>query len=127
MEQLKAYSFNIKDKKGHAKKVVDALSRRFTLIQSVQLQIIGINSLKDLYNGDPNFGEIYQVCTTVMDKYHTDFFEYLIQDGLLFKGHQLCIPKCSMRDNTVKEKHYGEMSSHFGLDKTLEAIRRHYH
>ena len=60
-------------------------------------------------------------------RYNTDFSEFLIQDGLLFKGHQLCIPKCSMRDNIIKEKHCGGMSGHFDLDKTLEVVRRYYH
>jgi hypothetical protein len=30
------------------------------------------------------------------------YAEYLIQDGLLFKGSQLCIPKFSMRDHLLK-------------------------
>ena len=32
-----------------------------------------------------------------------------------------------MRDNIIKEKHYGGMSGHFGLDKTLEVVRRYCH
>ena len=62
-----------------------------------------------------------------MGRYNTNFSKFLIQDGLLFKGHQLCIPQCSMRDNIIKEKHCGGMSGHFGLDKTLEVVRRYYH
>lgn len=50
----------------------------------------------------------------------------MIQNGLLFKGGQLCIPKCSMRGNLIKEKHCGPMGGHFGIDKTLELVRRHY-
>ena len=62
-----------------------------------------------------------------MGRYNTNIFEYLIQDGLLFKGHQLCIPRCSMRDKIIKEKYCGGMSGYFGLDKTLEVVRRYYH
>ena len=96
-------------------------------MQKIQLQSIGISALKDLYKDDIDFGHIYQVCTTLMVRYNTNFSEYLIQDGLLFKGHQLCIPRCSMRDNIIIENHCGGMSGNFGLDKTLEAIRRYYH
>ena len=32
-----------------------------------------------------------------------------------------------MRDNIIKEKHCGGMSGRFGLDKTLEVVRRYYH
>lgn len=48
----------------------------------------------------------------------------MLQEGLIFKGSQLCIPNCSMRENIVKEKHC--LSGHFGLDKTLVLIRNFY-
>ena len=83
--------------------------------------------MKDLCKDDAYFGEIYQLCTTLMDIYKIEFYDFIIQDGLLFKGHQIFIPKFSMRDNIVKEKHCEGMSGHFGIDKTLEAIKRHYH
>ena len=84
-------------------------------MQEIQFQSIGIKALKDLYKDDVDFGEIYQVFTTLIGRYHIDYSKFLIQDGLLFKGHQFCIPKCSMRDNIVKEKHCGVMSGHFGI------------
>jgi hypothetical protein len=43
----------------------------------------------------------------------------MIQEGFMFKGNQLCIPKCSMRDILLKEKHSGGLSRHFGHDKTF--------
>jgi hypothetical protein len=48
--------------------------------------------------------------------------EYIIQDELLFKGIQLCIPKLSMRDNLLKEKHSGRLVGHFGHDKTYAQL-----
>ena len=50
----------------------------------------------------------------------------MIQDGMLFKGSQLCIPRSSMRENLIKEKHNGEMVGHFGQDKTIAIISEHY-
>jgi hypothetical protein len=47
----------------------------------------------------------------------------MIQDGLLFKGNQLCIPNCSMRENLLKEKHSGGLAGHFGHDKTFAKLR----
>jgi hypothetical protein len=43
----------------------------------------------------------------------------MIQEGLMFKGNQLCIPKCSMRDKILKEKQSGGLAEHFGHDKTF--------
>jgi hypothetical protein len=87
---------------------------------------VGIESLKHLYLDDPDFSEIYQICIKMEGRYHADFSEYLIQNGLLFKGAQLCIPKCSMRANIIREKHCGSLGGHFGIDKTADMVKRSY-
>ena len=46
------------------------------------------------------------------------WIEYKLQGGLLFKYSKLCIPRCSMRENLVQEKHNGGMAGHFRSDKT---------
>jgi hypothetical protein len=51
----------------------------------------------------------------------------MIQDGFFFKGYQLCIPKCSMSDNLLKEKHSGGSDGHFGHDKTFAQLRNSYY
>jgi hypothetical protein len=50
----------------------------------------------------------------------------MIQDGLLFRGNQLCIPKCSIRENLLKEKHSGGLAGHFGHDKTFSKLNDSY-
>jgi hypothetical protein len=50
----------------------------------------------------------------------------MIQDGLLFRGNQLCIPKCSTRENLLKEKHSGGLVGHFGHDKTFSKMNGSY-
>ena len=62
----------------------------------------------------------------MVERYHTEFVEYILQEGLLFKGGQLCIPKGSIRENIINEKHCGSLAWHFGVDKTLEQVRRFY-
>lgn len=126
VESLQAYTFSIKHKKGVANKVADTLSRRVLTISEIQLESIGISVMKNMYVVDEDFKEIYKACTEPGERYHVDFSDFLIQDGLLFKGWQLCIPKFSMRTNIIKEKHSRAMACHFGLDKTLELVRRHY-
>jgi hypothetical protein len=51
----------------------------------------------------------------------------MVQDGLLFKGNQLCIPKSSMRENLLKEKHSGGLAGHFGHEKTFAQLNSLYY
>jgi len=46
----------------------------------------------------------------------------MIQEGLLFKRNKLCIPKCSMSENLLKEKHNGGLVGHFWKDKTFAQL-----
>eukprot|EP00253_Pinus_taeda_P018022 PITA_18022 len=52
--------------------------------------------------------------------------EFMLQDGLLFKNNQLCIPNCSMRENLVQEKNNGGLAGHFGVEKTLGQLSHFY-
>ena len=52
--------------------------------------------------------------------------EYMLQDGLLFKNSKLCIPKCSMRENLIQEKHNGGIAGHFGSDKIFGQLSLFY-
>ena len=57
---------------------------------SMQVQEVGFDVLKELYEEDADFGEIWKLCT---DKPFKDFVR---MDGFLFKGNTLCIPSCSL-------------------------------
>ena len=72
-----------------------------------------------MYQEDPYFKEAYEEYENPLLRDNNLWAEYLIQDGLLFKGSQLCILKCSMRDNLLKEKHNRGLAGHFGHDKTF--------
>ena len=48
--------------------------------------------------------------------------DYFIQEDMLFKRIQLCIPRVSMRENIMKEKHSGGLAGHFGIDKIMKLI-----
>lgn len=51
----------------------------------------------------------------------------MLQEELLFKGSQLCIPKCSMRENLLQENHSGGLDGHFGQDKTYGLLSSFYY
>ncbi len=45
---------------------------------------------------------------------------------MLFKGVQLCIPRGSMRENMMKEKHSGGLARYFEIDKIVKLILERY-
>ena len=45
---------------------------------------------------------------------------------MLFKGSQMYIPRSSMRENLIKEKHSGGLARHFSRDKTIALVAENY-
>ena len=88
----------------------------------MQVEVVGFDELKNLYPKDPNFVETWKACKEPITLDKTRWLDYLTQDGMLFKGSQLCIPRSSMRENLIKEKYSGGMVGDFGQDKTLSLL-----
>jgi hypothetical protein len=127
VEFMHNFTFVIKHIVGTANKVADALSRRSLIVQEFQVETLGFEHLKEMYREDADFKEEYEACKNPLLGDRSPWTEYLIQDGLLFKGSQLCILKCSMRDNLLKEKHSGGLAGHFGHDKTFAQLSNSYY
>jgi hypothetical protein len=79
-----------------------------------------------MYRDDPDFKEAYEAYENPILRDRSQWTEYMIQDGLLFRGNQLCIPKCSKRENLLKEKHSGGLVGHFGHDFFLSKMNGSY-
>jgi len=75
---------------------------------------------------DADFKEAYEACQNPLVRDNNPWLDYNLQEKLLFKGGQLCIPDYSMRQNISREKHSGGLARHFGMDKTLEKLRHFY-
>ena len=82
---------------------------------------------KILYSDDLDFGEVWKVCTELVTFNRIKWLDFMIQDNILFKGSQLCIPKSSMRENLIKEKHSGGLVGHLGRDKTIALVAENYY
>ena len=91
------------------------------------MKTIGFDILKDMYRDYSDFKDAYEACENPVLRDKSQWTEYMIQEGLLFKVNQLCIPKCSMRDNLLKEKHSGGLAGHFGHDKTFAQLSSSYY
>jgi hypothetical protein len=80
-----------------------------------------------MYKGDSYFKDAYEACDNIFLRDRSQWIEYLIQDGLLFKGNQLCILKSSMTENLLEEKHSGGLVGHFGHEKTFLTLNKLYY
>ena len=77
---------------GQANKVADALSRRSLLLQESTMQVLGFEHLRDLYQIDSYFKEAYEACQNPLLRNNIQWLDYKLQEGLFFRGGQLCIP-----------------------------------
>ena len=126
VEYMHNFTFVIKHILATANKVADALSRKCLLLQEFRVKTLGFENLKDMYAGDADFVEAYEVAENQVLRDISSWIDYMIQEGLLFRGNQLCILKCSMRENLLKEKHSGGLAGHFGHDKTFAKLSEAY-
>jgi hypothetical protein len=116
----KPFSFSIKHKAGKLNQVADALSRRHSLLNTMQVQVVGFEVVKQLYKDDPDFGCAWKKCSNGPNNY------FLLQDGFLFKNNHLCIPQYSLREAIIKEAHGGGLAGHFVKDKTLALVQENF-
>ncbi|GKE03446.1 putative reverse transcriptase domain-containing protein [Tanacetum coccineum] len=114
---LKKFTFVVKHKTGVSNQAADALSRRSNLLVSMQVDVPGLDDIREHLTLDPYFSIVLQ---GVQSGQKPDFN---IHDGFLFKGNQLCIPNTSLRLKIIKELH-GE--GHVGRDRTLQLVHASY-
>lgn len=120
LEYIETFPYIIKYKKGKDNIVADALSRRYTFITTMEAKVLGFTYIKENYEEDPDFMNIYQDCT------NTPTSLFYIHDGFFFREKRLCIPQGSMRNLLIREAHGGGLMGHFGVDQTLSILVEHF-
>ena len=77
----------IRHKSGQLNKGADALSRKYIILSTLGLRVLGFEFIKELYPKDEDFHKTSAMCLEhPHGLYHVD-------QGFLFKGDRLCIPK----------------------------------
>ena len=97
VEFVESFPYVIKYKQGKENVVVDALSRRYALIFTLNVNLLGFKYIKELYE-KVSFGKFYR------------------HEGLLFRENKSRVPNSSLRELLVREAHGG------GLD----VLREHF-
>ena len=121
VEFMQSFNFVAKYKTGKSNIVADALSRRAHLLAIVDAKVLGFEMIKDQYQTDPDLSIIYQHCSQQPQGL------FYIQQGFLFKSNRLCIPRTSLRVDLVKKVHEDSLAGHFGIQKTLDMLAKHFY
>ena len=69
---------------------------RSLLLITMQTKVLGFDFFRELLSSDLYFGPIMDDVAT------RKRFDFLIHDGFLFKGNQLCIPDSSLRLRVIQ-------------------------
>ena len=89
-------------------------------MSQLRASVLSFEQLKPLYVQDKDFGELYKEC----QKHPKG--EFLIHEGFLFRGTQLCVPQGGTWELLIREVHGGSLASHFGERKSLMMLKEHY-
>lgn len=64
----------------------------------MKIEVTRFEKLKEAYDSCPDLGEIYR---TLLSDPSMSLHDYVLQDGSLFRGARLCIPRTTVRDFLV--------------------------
>ena len=78
MQFIEFFPYIIKYKQGKQNIVANALSRRYALISKLDAKLLGFEYIKDLYNSDLDFANVYRACEK------GGFDKFFMHDGLFY-------------------------------------------
>jgi hypothetical protein len=64
VEFIETFPYVVKHKKGKENIVADALSRKNVLLNQLDVKVLGLEHIKEIYSADHDFSEPYAKCTT---------------------------------------------------------------
>jgi hypothetical protein len=108
-------------KKGKYNVIVDALSRRYTILSQIDHNFFGLESIKELYATNLDFKDAYENC-----REGRAWNKYVLHDDLLYRANKLCVPASFVRLLFLQEAHEGGLMGYFGVKKTEDVLAAHF-
>jgi hypothetical protein len=120
---LQQFHLNIKYNTGRKNCVVDCIIQPPVVALITVLHFYGHEAYKwpQLYQRDLDFSTTYHLLVQAVNV--TDFH---IQDGFLCHLCDLCVV-ARERENMIWEAHYSRMAGHFGVEKTVVIVQKHFY
>ena len=87
-------------------------------MRTLNLDIVGFETLMKLYADDDDFKKVWATC--VLKQPSDDFY---IHDGFLMKSGQLCLPHTFLCEKVIRDLHVGGLAGHLRRDKTIESVK----
>jgi hypothetical protein len=111
----------IKHKKGKDHVIVDALSRRYTMLSQLDHKIFGLETIKRLYSTDLDFKDVFENC-----RERWTWQKIVLHDDILYHANKLCVPASSVHLLLLQEAHEGGLMGHFGVKKMADVLATHF-
>ena len=110
---------------GKSNKVVDALSQRTMMLNTMFIELVSLNYVKTLYEEDADFSEAWKALKS-LGVWIAHHIWIIISKRSFFLNQQLCISRSSIRMDLIKELHSGVLGGVFGYDKTIALVKEIY-
>jgi len=97
IEFIETFLYVIKYKQGKENIMVDALSRRYVLLSTLDARFLGFEHIKELYKDDSDFAKVYNAYETLA------FGKFYRLDEYFFKESRLCVLSSSICELLIRE------------------------
>jgi hypothetical protein len=121
VEFIESFPYIIKHKSGKENIIVDALSRRYTMLSQLDFKIFGLETIKSQYSYDDDFKDVLLNC-----REGQTWNKSVLADEFVFRANKICIPASSVCLLLLQEAHGGGLMGHFGMKKTEDILVGHF-